>query len=122
MNLFETQWNHFLQQYQATGWPVYEVAGGKCALSPDKTQAIVWCDGRYPKQEDGYSINEFCTETTKTLWGACVLEIDDKLIVLPEGKSYAIMPHKKYSITGKCISHVTITPPWDSSQNSFIDK
>lgn len=116
----EKVFQKFLQQYNLNNLPIYEIAGGKCALATDGTLALVITDGRYPAQTDGYSINSVCTEEIQVLHGGIILEIDQNLHILKTGDNYAVTPHHKYSIAGKAICLIKISPPWDKNQNSFV--
>jgi hypothetical protein len=114
----EQNFQKFIQEYNLTGLPIYDIASGKCVLSNDGKIALVLVDGRYPKKEEGYSINKICTEEINVLHGGIILENPD-LHILKEGDKIAILPNKKYSISGKAICLIKNDPPWDKTQNSF---
>ncbi len=116
----EKKFQQFLQKYNLHNLPIYDIAGGKCALASDGTLALVVTDGRYPDKADGYSINSLCTEEIHVLAGGIVLEESGQLLVLKTGDIQAVKPHHKYSIAGKAICLIKIDPPWDKNQNSFV--
>jgi hypothetical protein len=119
MNQFKTYFQQELQKQNSELFVVYPTAGGEVALAKDGLTAFVWTDGRYPEAKNGFSINQICTETITVLFGGIVLEIDEKVFVLNAGDQFSIKPNQKYSIAGKAVCKVDISPKWDSSQNSF---
>lgn len=99
---------------------VYEIAWWKVLLNDEWDLAIVLNDWRYPSLQDGYSINTICTEKITVEFGHCIIELEDKLVLLNKWESYAVTPWNKYSISWKSVCRVDISPKRDSSQNSFI--
>src|SRR6185436_516066 len=118
MTFIENIYQKFKETYNAGNWSEYEIAGGKVALSPSLTEAIVYTDGRYPTILEGYQVNDTITETEKTLWGIAVIELADpfEVVTVKEGDSYSFKPGRPYSISGKCVSYITMDKPWDSKQ------
>ncbi|MBP7057456.1 hypothetical protein KBB08_03115 [Candidatus Gracilibacteria bacterium] len=114
---FESELHHhnltIAQRYPVSG-------GGEVALSADKTIALVWTDGRYPALEKGYSLNQVCTESITVLFGAVIAEVNGAIQVAHQGESIRITPGQAYSMSGKAVCKVVISPPWDSAQNSFV--
>ncbi|MBP6084944.1 hypothetical protein KA517_01770 [Candidatus Gracilibacteria bacterium] len=114
---FEEALNHFdlatAQRYPVSG-------GGEVALSTDKTIALVWTDGRYPALEKGYSLNQVCTESITVLFGAIIAEVNGAIQVVHQGETIRITPGQTYSMSGKAVCKVAISPAWDSTQNSFV--
>lgn len=106
----------------AQDWPEFDVPGGKVVVSPDSTLAIVYTDGRYPTQSEGYHLNERVTETEEVLWGAAVVELlePQELQVMQAGDVVALAPGRPYSVSGKCVSLIRMDPPWDASQKRFV--
>jgi len=104
----------------------FEIPGGtKGYLYPpddQKQQSIaeVEMDGVYPLE--GYSINDFCTETIFMQEGGFVLEIDGQEINLKKGDVYAIPPKNEYRLWGKGKSIDVITPAWDKAQNHIMNE
>jgi mannose-6-phosphate isomerase-like protein (cupin superfamily) len=84
----------------------------------DQTIAVVEMDGVYPS--DGYSVNDFCTETIFMLEGKFELEAEGKKYQLESGDLFMILPGVKYRIVGKGKSMDFISPAWDKSQNHII--
>lgn len=119
MNQFKTYFQEELKKGNSELFDIYPTAGGEVALAKDGLTALVWTDGRYPESKNGFSINQFCTESITVLFGAVVLEIDEKIFILKVGDQFSIEPKQKYSIAGKAVCRVDISPKWDSSQNSF---
>ena len=121
MTIIKKAFAKFLQEYNLSNEKVYPNAGGEVVLNGAGTVAVVWTDGRYPEISDGYSINQICTETITVLFGYVIVEIRDELIVLELGDKLAITPHTPYSISGKAVCLVDISPKWNSEQNSFTN-
>jgi hypothetical protein len=110
------------RRHGALAWPEFEVPGGKAAVSPDATLAIVCTDGRYPAPSQGFHLNERITETEQLLWGSALVEF----LQPPEQRSVRagdvvqLLPGRPYALSGRCVSLVHMDPPWDASQKSFI--
>ncbi len=119
MSTIKKNFIKLLREYNLTDAIVYPTAGGEVCLNLEGTLAIVWTDGRYPEIKDGYSVNKICTETITVLHGYVVVDIRDELMVLEKGDRLAITPETLYSLSGKAVCLVEISPKWDSEQNSF---
>lgn len=87
---------------------------------PNNAQSIAYIemDGQYPVE--GYSINEFCTETLYILEGEFIEEVDGKEYILKPGDVLMVLPGQKYKSRGTGKALVFITPGWEKSQNSII--
>ena len=120
MSLIIQKFESFLQEFDLSKTQVYKTGGGQIALNETGDLAIVWTDGRYPEIEKGYSLNSVCEEKITVLFGTIILEIEDKFLVLKSKDSYEVKPGNKYSIAGKAVCKVEISPKWDSLQNSFV--
>lgn len=102
----------------------YSIPGGVCTVfSPDRNSvqsiAVVEQDGRYP--EKGFSINSKCTETIFVLKGKFKVTYGDKKFILKSEDVFYIEPGYKYSISGKGVNLVAVTPAWDKSQNTIVN-
>lgn len=97
-----------------------DIPSGICVVNDSWTQAYVCMDGRYPKLEDGYSLNQVCIETITILKWIALLSIDWKTMYLHEWEFFAILPWMKYTITWMVIAKDDISPSRDSSQNSYV--
>ena len=103
----------------------FTIAGGVAGLlyppGPNKALsiAVVEQDGTYPQQ--GWSINDTCTETFYVLEGSLEVTINGTSTTLQSGDVCSIQPGNKYQVhgTGKTID--IITPAWDKKQNHIID-
>lgn len=122
MTSLELAYAHAKTCHGAQHWPEFDVPGGKVAVSPDATLAIVYTDGRYPTQSEGYHLNEHVTETEEVLWGAAVVELlgPQELRVMQAGEVIALAPGRPYSVSGKCVSLIRMDPPWEPSQKRFV--
>ena len=80
--------------------------------------AVVEMDGKYP--EDGWSINDICTETMYVQEGVMDVDIEGESYTLNPGDVLSIPPKKKYRCHGTAKSIDIITPAWDKSQNHII--
>jgi hypothetical protein len=122
MTPIEVAYAAMKQKHGAHTWPEFEVPGGKVAVHPDATLAIVYTDGRYPASSEGYHLNERITETEEVLWGAAVVEWlqPPELRVMRAGDVLAFAPGRPYSVSGKCVSLIRMDPPWDASQKRFV--
>ena len=120
MNTIQSQFREILKQYNKDDFTIYPTGGGEVALYTSGKVAIVWTDGRYPEIGKGYSINQICIESITVLHGAVVLEVEGEIIALQKGDKIDVLPLQKYSISGKSVCRVDISPEWDSSQNSFV--
>lgn len=109
-----------LEKYEIDNYSVYDTAGGEVALFKSLDFAIVYTDGRYPKEVDQFSYNQYCTEIVTVLYGFAIIEYKDDLVCLKAGESLKIEPLNKYSIAGKALCTVDISPKWDKKQNSYI--
>ncbi len=123
MRTIEKKYEEIKKEYAAETWNEYDLPGGKVAVNPNGLEALVMTDGRYPTYDEGYQINDYISETEKILWGAAVIELPDTLeiIVTKEGESYTFLPKVRFSITGKCVCHVSMDQVWDSSQKHYVD-
>jgi hypothetical protein len=119
MTTIKKNFNKFLKEYNLGEADIYPTAGGEVSLNSVGTLAVVWTDGRYPEIKDGYSINAVCTETITVLYGYVIVDIRDEFVVLEKGDRLAITPETPYSMCGKSVCLVEISPKWDSDQNSF---
>ncbi len=82
--------------------------------------AVVTMDGQYP--ENGWSLNDKCTETIYVQAGSLVANVDGKQFKLKSGDILSIVPGKKYRVRGKAMTVDVITPAWDKGQNHIITK
>ena len=85
----------------------------------DQTIALIEANGVYP--EKGYSINDYCTETIILISGCLEIAVNENKFVLKnQGDILRILPNSKYSVKGKGMAIVSISPNWDSKQNHII--
>jgi len=84
----------------------------------DQTIAYVEMDGVYP--EEGYSLNDVCTETMFLVEGSIEIEVDKRWNQLNAGDLFMVLPGNKYRVRGKGKTLDLITPAWDKSQNHII--
>ena len=80
--------------------------------------AVVEQDGIYPQQ--GWSMNDVCTETFYMLEGAFEVDVDDKSFTIKQGDVLSVEPGQKYRVRGKGRSVDLITPAWDKKQNHIL--
>lgn len=87
---------------------------------PKKEQSVAYIemDGIYPEQ--GYSMNDVCTETLYMIEGEFEEEVDGKVYTLKAGDVLMVLPGQKYRSKGKGKAVVIITPAWDKTQNHIL--
>lgn len=111
----------FIRKNEATP---FTIPGGTTGViypdhpTKEMTIAVVETDGVYPEQ--GYSLNQRCTETLYMLSGEFTLTANDAVYVLKEGDVFMVLPQTRYALKGKGKAMVVITPAWDKSQNSIV--
>jgi hypothetical protein len=122
MNTIETVYEQTKRQFGAEHWPEFEIPGGKVALSPQSRHAVVFTDGRYPALADGFHLNALITESEQIVWGGAVVEFEQphELVVVKAGDVIGMPPGRPYSLSGKCVSFITMDRPWDSGQKRFV--
>lgn len=122
MKPIEQTYEHYKAEFGCGAWPEYEVPGGKVVVSPDGLRCLVFTDGRYPAFEEGYHVNDSITETEQILWGAAVVELAApfELIAVGAGARISLLPGRPYSVSGKCVSMISMDRTWDSAQKHFV--
>jgi hypothetical protein len=122
MKQIEQQYQHYKASLDAGSWPEYDVPGGKVVVSPDGLRCLVYTDGRYPLFEDGFHVNDSITETEEILWGAAVVELAEpfELLSLAQGERLALQPGRPYSVSGKCVSLISMDRSWDGAQKRYV--
>jgi mannose-6-phosphate isomerase-like protein (cupin superfamily) len=80
--------------------------------------AVVEQDGVYP--ENGWSINDTCTETLYIIEGSLTVDVDAETYVIGVGDVLSVTPGQKYRIHGTAKTIDVITPAWDKNQNHII--
>lgn len=84
----------------------------------DQSVAVIEMNGVYPAQ--GYSRNDYCTETIYMVEGQFEVEYDGQWYTLNPGDLIMLLPNKKYRTKGNGKACVFISPAWDSKQNHII--
>lgn len=102
----------------------FTISGGTSGfIYPDhpqgeQTLALVEMDGIYP--ENGYSVNEVCTETFFVIAGSMTAEVDGQKYSLQVNDVLMVLPGQKYKTEGKVKILDIITPSWKKTQNKII--
>lgn len=118
----ETQFAAAQQEYGVAQNEWYVTSRWEVVMNDEQTLAIIKTDGRYPDPSLWFSVNTACTEEITILWWYSVLETPDGIVLLQKWDNYTVPLNTPYSMAGKVIARVTLTPAWDSAQNEFVSE